>query len=74
MAFSFQRENNALPFGEHGLRQVHQEPHEVAHAVAGVGAGGDHGHVGLGVGVLVEQGRVETLLSDGSHNLKRRTG
>ena len=59
----------AKPLGQHLLRELDQEPHQVAHAVARVGRGGHHADVGLGVGVLVKEGGVETLLGHGRDHL-----
>ena len=61
------------PFGQHGLGEVDQEAHQVAHSIPRMGRGGHHGDVGLGVGVLVEEGSVQPLLGYPGYDLRNDT-
>ena len=50
------------PLGQDRLRQLDDEGHQVAHAVASGRAGWHHRNIRARVGVFVEEGRVERLL------------
>ena len=52
------------PLVEGRLGQLDDQSHQVAHSVTGGSTGRHHGNVRTRVGVLVEEGRVERLLSE----------